>query len=165
MGLLSTHIFKKFCVFSISRFYSRSFVEILHFPSFLQGVRQKTNPLSHRCAMPDSPFCRCATSVPLFVTCGDISPRRGENLSRPGEAVLWDGAFDTPENFAAMPKAPSLRELVRRKPRLREFPLDISPLLHYNTSKMNHSKMKGQTCCEPEYRIFHQDRAGVQCRL
>ena len=25
--------------------------------------------------------------------------------------------------------------------------------------------MKGQTCCEPEYRIFHQDRAGVQCRL
>ena len=50
--LLSTHIFKKFCVFSISRFYSRSFVEILHFPSFLQGVRQKTNPLSHRCAMP-----------------------------------------------------------------------------------------------------------------
>ena len=52
MGLLSTHIFKKFCVFSISRFYSRSFVEILHFPSFLQGVRQKTNPLSHRCAMP-----------------------------------------------------------------------------------------------------------------
>ena len=25
--------------------------------------------------------------------------------------------------------------------------------------------MKGKTCCEPEYRIFHQDRAGVQCRL
>ena len=25
----------------------------------------------------------------------------------------------------------------------RVFPLDISPLLHYNTSKMNHSKMKG----------------------
>ena len=42
-----------------------------------------------------------------------------------------------------MPKAPSLRELARRKLRLREFPLDISPLLHYNTSKMNHSKMKG----------------------
>ena len=34
-----------------------------------------------------------ATSVPLFVTCGDISPRRGENLSRPGEVYqserLW----------------------------------------------------------------------------
>ena len=30
-------------------------------------------------------------------------------------------------------------------------PLDISPLLHYNTSKMNHSKMKGWTCCEPEH--------------
>ena len=26
------------------------------------------------------------TAVPLFVTCGDISPRRGENLSLPGEA-------------------------------------------------------------------------------
>ena len=102
------------------------------------------DPLSQSLsALPDSPFCRCATSVPLFVTCGDISPRRGENLSRPGEVVLWDGAFGTPENFAAMPKAPSLRELARRKPRLREFPLDISPLLHYNTSKMNRSKMKG----------------------
>ena len=123
------------------------------------------SPSQSLTALPDSPFCRYATSVPLFVTCGDISPRRGENLSRPGEAVLWDGASGTPENFAAMPKAPSLRELVRRKPRLREFPLDNSPHLHYNTSKMNHSKMKGQTCCEPEYRIFHQDRAGVQCRL
>ena len=28
------------------------------------------------------------TAAPLFVTCGDISPRRGENLSRPGEAFL-----------------------------------------------------------------------------
>ena len=26
------------------------------------------------------------TAVPLFVTYGDISPRRGENLSLPGEA-------------------------------------------------------------------------------
>ena len=46
MGLLSTHIFKKFCVFSISRFYSRSFVEILHFPSFLQGFCGKKRTLS-----------------------------------------------------------------------------------------------------------------------
>ena len=42
-------------------------------------------------AVPDSPFCRCATSVPLFVTCGDISPRRGENLSRPGEVFPLRG--------------------------------------------------------------------------
>ena len=28
------------------------------------------------------------TAAPLFVTCGDISPRRGENLSRPGEAFM-----------------------------------------------------------------------------
>ena len=47
------------------------------------------------------PFLSSAvTSVPLFVTCGDISPRRGENLSRPGEVVLWDGASGTPENIA-----------------------------------------------------------------
>ena len=106
-------------------------------------------------------------SLALSVTCGDTLPLLSlrDIFPRPGEVVLWDGAFDTPENFAAMPMAPSLRELARRKPRLREFPLDNSPLLHYNTSKMNHSKMKGQTCCEPEYRIFHQDRAGVQCRL
>ena len=44
-----------------------------------------------------------------FLSLRDIFPR-------PGEVVLWDGAFDTPENFAAMPKAPSLRELARRKP-------------------------------------------------
>ena len=28
------------------------------------------------------------TAAPLFVTCGDISPRRGENLSLPGEAFM-----------------------------------------------------------------------------
>ena len=60
--------------------------------------------------------------IPLFVTYGDIFPR-------PGEVVLWDGAFDTPENFAAMPKAPSLRELARRKLRLREFPPLTTPLI------------------------------------
>ena len=53
---------------------------------------KQTPPVSLRST--DSPFCRCATSVPLFVTCGDISPRRGENLSRPGEVFpqresLW----------------------------------------------------------------------------
>ena len=76
--------------------------------------------------MPPIPlFVAGATSDFLFVTCGDISPRRGENLSRPGEVVLWDGAFDTPENFAAMPKAPSLRELaheVRLKELIHIFP-------------------------------------------
>ena len=44
-------------------------------------------------AVPAPPFCRCATSVPLFVTCGDISPRHGENLSRPGEVFPLRGSF------------------------------------------------------------------------
>ena len=38
-------------------------------------------------------FVAGATSVPLLVTCGDISPRRGENLSRPGEVFLKEGGF------------------------------------------------------------------------
>jgi hypothetical protein len=33
------------------------------------------------------------TAVPLFVTYGDISPRRGENLSLPGEAIIRKGDF------------------------------------------------------------------------
>ena len=55
-------------------------------------------------AVPAPPFCRCATSVPLFVTCGDISPRRGENLSRPGEVVLGEGASGVPASFAFQPE-------------------------------------------------------------
>ena len=42
-----------------------------------------------------SPFCRCATSAPHFVTCGDISPRSGENLSPTGGNLSpWGKAFD-----------------------------------------------------------------------
>ena len=33
------------------------------------------------------------TAVPLFVTFGDISPRRGENLSLPGEAIIRKNDF------------------------------------------------------------------------
>ena len=51
------------------------------------------------------------TSVPLFVTCGDISPRRGENLSRPGEVCLPEGGFGSAESFSSSPEAPSQREL------------------------------------------------------
>ena len=36
-------------------------------------------------------FVTYVTSVPLFVTCSDISPRRGENLSRPGEVFPLRG--------------------------------------------------------------------------
>ena len=53
------------------------------------------------------------TAAPLFVTYGDISPRRGENLSRPGEA------FSSPTHFAleletlrGLPRALPLGELL-----------------------------------------------------
>lgn len=46
--------------------------------------------------------------IPLFVTYGDIFPR-------PGEVVLGDGAFGSPASVSFLPKAPSLRELARRK--------------------------------------------------
>ena len=39
------------------------------------------------------PFLSLARHLSLFVTCGDISPRRGENLSRPGEVFLNEGGF------------------------------------------------------------------------
>ena len=44
----------------------------------------KVNSPSHRYAMPDSPFCRCATSSPGA-----------------GEVVLWDGAFGMAVRFPA----------------------------------------------------------------
>ena len=42
--------------------------------------------------LPDSPFCRCATSVPLFVTYGDISPRPGRICPDRGKSFLSGGA-------------------------------------------------------------------------
>ena len=50
------------------------------------------------------PQPRCARQIPLFVTCGDIFPR-------PGEVFLIEGGSGEKENFAALPRAPSLREL------------------------------------------------------
>ena len=45
-------------------------------------------------AMPPIPlFVAGATSVFLFVTCGDIFPRRRENLSLPGKVFLKEGGF------------------------------------------------------------------------
>ena len=69
MGLLSTHIFKKFCVFSTFRFYSRRFVETLHFPSFA--------------ALFSCGNSRTAVSIlALSVTYGDTSPKgRGKSTA------------------------------------------------------------------------------------
>ena len=44
--------------------------------------------LGQNAAVPLPHQSPAVTATPLFVTCGDISPRRGENLSRPGEAFL-----------------------------------------------------------------------------
>ena len=48
----------------------------------MRGISHK---LSLACGSHQSP---AVTAVPLFVTYGDISPRRGENLSLPGKAFL-----------------------------------------------------------------------------
>ena len=50
------------------------------------------NPLSHRCTMPDSPFCRCATS----------SPGRGKSFLSGGALFVLTGRWQ---------KAPSPRNL------------------------------------------------------
>ena len=41
-----------------------------------------------KAAVPHPHQSPAVTAVPLFVTFGDISPRRGENLSLPGEAFI-----------------------------------------------------------------------------
>ena len=88
------------CHYQRNEFYIFEFVAACgprqtHFHTEAQtDSRDWRNPLRQNLTvLPDSPFCRCATSVPLFVTCGDISPRRGENLSRPGEVFPLRGSF------------------------------------------------------------------------
>ena len=90
MGLLSTHIFKKFCVFSIFQFYSRSFVETLHFPSFLQGFCGKKRTLSviaARCQIPPFVaarhlFLSLSPAVTFLPGAGRICPGRGKSFSK-----------------------------------------------------------------------------------
>ena len=93
MGLLSTHIFKKICVFSTPRFYSRRFVKILHFPSFLQGFWGKKQTLSVIAA-------RC--QIPPFVAARHLPPAGG-SLSSQGELNSLS------QNLSVLP-APSGRE-------------------------------------------------------
>ncbi len=47
-----------------------------------------------------SPFCRCATSAPHFVTYGDISPRRG------GESFPAGGSLSQRGSLSPSPSAP-----------------------------------------------------------
>ena len=62
------------------------------FPSrFFHGWRLTLSVTPY--SVPDSPFCRCATSVPLFVTYGDISPRPGRICPGRGKSFLSGGAF------------------------------------------------------------------------
>ena len=59
---------------------------------FGQGA-QKGSHLPQSPTATDSPFCRCATSVPLFVTYGDISPRPGRICPGAGEVFPLRGSF------------------------------------------------------------------------
>jgi len=74
MGLLSTHIFKKFCVFSMSRFYSRSFVETLHFPSFCRVFAAKNEP--SQSSLRDARFPLLSLRD-IFLWPGEVFPLRG----------------------------------------------------------------------------------------
>ena len=58
-------------------------------PIFTGGATLSVTPYG----VPDSPFCRYATSVPLFVTYGDISPRPGRICPGRGKSFLEGGAF------------------------------------------------------------------------
>ena len=85
MGLLSTHIFKKICVFLVFRFYSRRFVEILHFPSFA--------------ALFSCGNSRTAVSIlALSVTYGDTSPK-----GRAAEQSEAERASSLPTQKAPLP--------------------------------------------------------------
>ncbi len=58
------------------------------------------------------------TAAPLFVTFGDISSRRGENLSRPGEAFIQKIDFREPISVAHSRPA----HLAHKKPKPGESP-------------------------------------------
>ena len=110
------------CHYQRNEFYIFEFVAACgprqtHFHTEAQtDSRDWRNPLwQNLTVLPDSPFCRCATSVPLFVTCSDISPRRGENLSRPGEVFPLRGALSV--LTGRWQKAPPLGELASSKAR------------------------------------------------
>ena len=81
-----------------------TFVVEIYFYSLIQS--ESLHPLGGRWRVaPDEGYLRqnaavlrphqspAVTASPLFVTCGDISPRRGENLSLPGEAFSRKAYF------------------------------------------------------------------------
>ncbi len=59
--------------------------ESIQIVSIAQG--QHPRPLSRRCAMPDSPFCRCATSSPA----GDVGPQSGSPWQSTQTSSLCQG--------------------------------------------------------------------------
>ena len=103
---------------------------------------------------------RRSPAVPLsgfaiFPRSGEVVPLRGSFLPSVGQrersSPFGGAGAGAPERVYSLP----LGELASRsddwegegadrvQQRRFSFSLDISPLLHYNTSKMNHSKMKG----------------------
>ena len=112
--LLSTHIFKKFFVFSISRFYSRIFVEILHFPSFLQGFCGKKERFGIASALPFHGVARKGSRH--FPRCfpAETAARRSASSPSPSPAV-------TPLPLGELPSKARLRGQAR-------FPRKKAPL-------------------------------------
>ena len=70
------------------------------------------NPLSHRCAMPDSPFCRCATSSPgrgkSFLSGGAFCIYRSAQIKLPLRGS-WQSRQALPERVTIRPQQPTVR--------------------------------------------------------
>ena len=110
------------CHYQRNEFYIFEFVAACgprqtHFHTEAQtDSRDWRNPLRQNLTvLPDSPFCRCATSVPLFVTYGDISPRPGRICPDRGKSFLSGGALSV--LTGRWQKAPPLGELASSKAR------------------------------------------------
>ena len=97
---------------------------------FLREGRGGQNPLSHALRRARFPLLSPAvTSAPHFVTCGDISPRSGENLSPTGGNLSpWGKGFTGDRQLCRTAKKLSPRESCRANARLRGYYTSFCPL-------------------------------------
>ena len=114
------------------------------------------NPLSHRCAMPDSPFCRCATSSPgrgkSFLSGGAFCIYRSAQIKLPLRGS-WQSRQALTERVTIRPQQPTVRP--HQSPAVTAVPLfvtfgDISPRHGENLSLPGEAFWYGKLCLYPE---------------